>query len=785
MKKRYTHLEDRFCSPFSLEDMNMRRLLWAAIALALLLPVSSFAADSLLVDNLDAGYNEISGTWFGSTFGYLDSSRWCYRDTTPNATARFSATGIAADEYNVYYLVPSSDNSATNALYRVWDGTVLDSLYKNQNTSSGSFVFLGQYDLPGDGSGYLEAVNDPNVGSTGYAFRTDAALFEAVGDAQDIHLVHFYHDFDVVDPGDSSLWTFDFSNVGGDTLTVSDISTSTFDFTVTDPGVFPLEVQPGATVDVTVKFAPLSAGNFADSVQITSDDPDSTEVVRTVLLEGRSGVLQVDDGDPGYSEPVGITWTSSGGYDGDSRYAIVSTDTNATALYVPTIPSAGVYNVFYFFGVVGSSNSATGAKFKITHATGADSVYRNQNLRSGEYEQFLGQHQFNAGTGGTVEIINDPNAPNWGGYAFRADLIRLEPPTSGPDLYVIDYELDFGEVTVGQSKDLTFMAHNIGDASVSIDSIVFSNADFSAISPPASIAAGTTDDITIRFTPSTQTTYSGESVTIYNDDGEAAPSVYLGGVGVGNIVIIDNEDGAPTYTERGNWGTSSSSAYGSNSAYHTTPYNPPDTVSQDSTVAAIYTPDIPVSDYYDVWWIIVNTDWTDQNALYKVTPATASPHGQRVDQRFTANAWQYLGTYYLDAGTGNTVELIGDSLCTGPVIRADAVKFLQTSATDSIPPPAVTDLTVEKSAGDIFLDWSDVYDMWTGVSHYIIYRNTDPTFAPTSGDSVGEALTSEYLDAGAVGTDYYYFVRAVDNAGLKGDLSGRVGEANKDLLNAK
>jgi len=763
----------------------MRKILWAALTLALLLPVGAFAADSLLVDNLDAGYNEISGTWFGSTYGYLDSSRWCYRDTTPNATARFSASGIAADEYNVYFLVPSSDNSATNALYRVWDGSALDSIYKDQNISSGSWVFLGQYGLPGDGSGYLEAVNDPNVGSTGYAFRTDAALFEAVGDVQDIHLVHFYHDFDVVDPGDSSFWSFDFSNVGGDTLTVSGISTSTFDFTVTDPTSFPLEVEPGATVDVTVKFQPFSAGNFADSVQITSDDPDSAEVVRTVLLEGRSGVLQVDDGDPGYSEPVGTTWVSSGGYDGDSRYALVSTDPGATAQYVPTVPSAGVYNVFYFFGVVGSSNSATGAKFKITHAAGADSVYRNQNLRSGEYDQFLGQHTFNAGTGGMVEIINDPNAPGWGGYAFRADLIKLEPPTAGPDLYVIDYDLDFGEVTVGQYKDLSFMAHNIGDASVTIDSIVFSNPDFSAVGPPATIAAGTTEDITVRFAPTAQVTYTGETVTIYNDDPDFAPSVYLDGVGVGNIVIIDNEDLAPTYTERGTWGTSSSSAYGANSRYHVTPYNPPDTVSSDSTVAAIYTPDIPVSDYYDISWIVVNTDHTEENALYTVTPATGSPHSQRVDQRFTANNWQYLGTYYLTAGTGNTVELIGDSLCTGPVIRADAVKFLQTSATDTIPPPAVTDLTVEKSAGDIFLDWTDVYDMWTGVSHYIVFRSTTPNFTPTSGDSIGEALTSSYLDAGAVGTNYYYVVRAVDNGGLKGDYSDQVGETNKGLTNVK
>jgi hypothetical protein len=460
--------------------------------MAFLLPSGTFAADSLLVDNLDAGYVEISGTWFGSTYGYLDSSRWCFQDTTPNATARFSAVGLSADTYNIYYIVPSTDNASTNALYRIFDGSVLDSVYKDQNISSGSWVFLGQYDLPGDGSGYLEAINDPNVGSTGYAFRTDAGLYEAVGDTQDIHLVHFYHDFDIVDIGDSLEWSFDFSNVGGDTLNVSNITTSTSEFTVIDPTTFPLAVPPGATVDVTTKFLPFSGGNYADSVQIFSDDPDSTEEVRQVQVVGKSGVLLVDDGDPGYSEPVGTTWVSGGGYQGDARWALVSTDPGATAQWIPDVPAADTFNVFYFYGVVGSSNSATAAKFKIFHATGSDSVYRDQNLRSGEYWQFLGQHQFDAGTGGMVQMINDVNAPGWGGYAFRADAIKLETPTETQDLYVIDYDHNFGDVTQGQSSDWSFMAHNIGAATLTIDSILTSNPSFTVPNPatPTTLTMG-------------------------------------------------------------------------------------------------------------------------------------------------------------------------------------------------------------------------------------------------------------------------------------------------------
>jgi hypothetical protein len=78
-----------------------------------------------------------------------------------------------------------------------------------------------------------------------------------------------------------------------------------------------------------------------------------------------------------------------------------------------------------------------------------------------------------------------------------------------------------------------------------------------------------------------------------------------------------------------------------------------------------------------------------------------------------------------------------------------------------------------------------VYDEYTGVAYYIVFRSTTPDFTPTSGDSIGEALTASYLDVGAVGTDYYYEIRAVDNVGLKGDFSNQVGEIDKDLSNVK
>jgi hypothetical protein len=202
---------------------------------------------------------------------------------------------------------------------------------------------------------------------------------------------------------------------------------------------------------------------------------------------------------------------------------------------------------------------------------------------------------------------------------------------------------------------------------------------------------------------------------------------------------------------------------------------------------AKWTPNITYADYYDVYWIIVSTDWTDANALYEIHASDGQVCSFRVNQQF-CTAWKYLGSAYFDTDTSGYVMVYSDNLCTGPVVRADAIKFLQTAWPDTIPPNTVTDLAADKSGDDVYLSWTPVCDNYTGVDYYIVFRNTTPNFTPTSGDSIGEALTPGYTDPVAVGTpgtNYYYVVRAVDKVDNKGDYSNQVGEFDKNLLNAK
>ena len=109
---------------------------------------------------------------------------------------------------------------------------------------------------------------------------------------------------------------------------------------------------------------------------------------------------------------------------------------------------------------------------------------------------------------------------------------------------------------------------------------------------------------------------------------------------------------------------------------------------------------------------------------------------------------------------------------------------LQLYGSDTSPPSAIADLQAALSAGQVVLTWSSATDS-KGVSHYVIYRNSDPTFMPQASDSIGWTTETTFLDesspVGNTTTNGYYVVKAVDGAGNKSLSSNKVGEFDKKL----
>jgi len=100
----------------------------------------------------------------------------------------------------------------------------------------------------------------------------------------------------------------------------------------------------------------------------------------------------------------------------------------------------------------------------------------------------------------------------------------------------------------------------------------------------------------------------------------------------------------------------------------------------------------------------------------------------------------------------------------------------------SIPPEAVDDLAIELLEGDVYLLWTEPYSDG-GVNHYVVYRSTT---VGSADDSLAGTTNTTYIDigaAGVAGTNYYYTVKATDEAGRKSEESNKVGEFDCGLIN--
>lgn len=129
-----------------------------------------------VVDNEDISAYSETGTWFNSVAqAYGNSSRYANINSTPAfPSATFSFTLKKTANYDVGFILPVTTNSANNALYLIKSGgVVIDSLYKNQNTNSGQWVTLGNYNFT-EGQEVSVTVIDSRQSTTGPVIRADA-----------------------------------------------------------------------------------------------------------------------------------------------------------------------------------------------------------------------------------------------------------------------------------------------------------------------------------------------------------------------------------------------------------------------------------------------------------------------------------------------------------------------------------------------------------------------------------------------------------------------------------
>jgi len=131
-------------------------------------------------------------------------------------------------------------------------------------------------------------------------------------------------------------------------------------------------------------------------------------------------------------------------------------------------------------------------------------------------------------------------------------------------------------------------------------------------------------------------------------------------------VIVDNDGGAPAYTETGTWLTSSSTGFGGTYRWTTATDLP--------RATATWTPDLPAAGWYAVWaWYRHGTN-RPTDARYEIHH-TGGVTTVRLSQEVHGQTWRYLGEYYLEAGQGGRVTLLSQSSDPGQAVIADAIRF--------------------------------------------------------------------------------------------------------------
>lgn len=150
-------------------------------------------------------------------------------------------------------------------------------------------------------------------------------------------------------------------------------------------------------------------------------------------------------------------------------------------------------------------------------------------------------------------------------------VIGSAPPVVEPNITVAPLSLDFGDVNINTTSDLTVTITNDGTADLLVSDLSTTNAVFSVVSPatPVTVVPQASEIVTVRFSPTAVGAQSGNLDITSDDPDQGVVSVTLAGNGVepppdvadisvsplsvdfGQVVVGDSSDAVVTISNVG------------------------------------------------------------------------------------------------------------------------------------------------------------------------------------------------------------------------------------------
>ena len=307
--------------------------------------------------------------------------------------------------------------------------------------------------------------------------------------------------FGEVPVGQSSQLTLTIHNDGNSALSVSSISYPDGFSGDWSSGSIPA----GSSQEVTVTFSPVSASSYGGTITVSSD---STSGANTASCSG-AGIVPVTriirlSGDLAFGE---VTLGQS------AQLPLTIHNDGNSALNVSSISYPDGFSGDWSSGSIPAGDSQ---EVTVTFSPVSVSSY-----------------------GGTITVSSDStsgaNTASCSGAGVAASRIIS-----------LSGDLAFGEVTVGQSSQLTLTIHNDGNSALSVSSISYP-AGFSGDWSSGSIVAGDSQEVTVTFSPASVTSYGG-TITVSSDSTSGANTLSCSGSGLAGPCSLAEAVDAPSLT---------------------------------------------------------------------------------------------------------------------------------------------------------------------------------------------------------------------------------------------
>lgn len=319
--------------------------------------------------------------------------------------------------------------------------------------------------------------------------------------------------FTTVNVGSSSSQNVTITNSGNTSLTISQVTVSAKDFSVSGLST-PVTLTAGQNAVMGVAFSPTASENVTGNITVATS-------------QGANAVIPVSG--TGVQPALTITPASV-------SFGNVTVGSPSTQTVQLTNSGTGTLTI--------SQMSVTGSGFSL------GTVTLPINLTSGQSTTFNVQFAPTAATAssGSVSIVSNastsPNSIALSGTGVAATELLTFSTTN----------LAFGNVNTGSTSTLTVTITNSGNSNVTISQIMESGATFSltGASTPVTLTSGQNLTFSVIFSPSSAGSDTG-TVTVTSNASGSPVTVSLSGTGV-----------AASYTVTLNWNASTSTVSGYN-----------------------------------------------------------------------------------------------------------------------------------------------------------------------------------------------------------------------------